>query len=152
MVYVPEKRKCLRYKEIRPRSFLIRFKTIGIEKLFLVMSLRRFTEMRVQFVLGEREATVNVINQEPLSFGSSQPEIKVKEDKLQNLFAILFNLGDYDEASRVSILTKSEKQQFQNEPHIRMNVFGQDLMLIRKTNELVVVNFTQGFKCPFHSF
>ena len=152
VVYVPEKKKMFKVQGNTAKVFFDQVQDYWDRKIIPRDVFKSFTEMRVQFVLGEREATVNVINQEPLSFGSTQPEIKVKEDKLQNLFAILFNLGQYDEASRVSILTKSEKQQFQNEPHIRMNVFGQDLMLIRKTNELVVVNFTQGFKAHFILF
>lgn len=152
VVFIPEKNLMFRIKGNTAKVFFDQVQDYWDRKVIPRDVFKAFTEMRVQFVLGDKEATVNVINQEPLSFGSSQPEIKLKEDKLQNLFSVLFNLGQYDEASRVSILTKSERQQFQNESHIRMNVFGQDLMLIRKTNELIVVNFTQGFKAHFILF
>ncbi len=152
VVFIPEKKMMFKVQGNTAKVFFDQVQDYWDRKVIPRNVFKAFTEMRVQFVLGEREATVNIINQEPLAFNSPDSSIKIKDDKLQNLFSIIFNLGNYDEASRVSILTKSERQQFQNESHIRMNVFGQDLMLIRKTNELIVVNFTQGFKAHFILF
>ncbi len=152
VVYVPEERRMFKVQGSTAKVFFDQVQDYWDRKIIPRNVFKAFDEMRVQFILGDKEATVNVLNQEPLGFSSPDNLIKLKEDKLHNLFGILFNLGQYDEASRVSILTKSEKQQYQNEAHIRMNVFGQDLMLIRKSNELVVVNFTQGFKAHFILF
>ncbi|MFY7993551.1 MAG: hypothetical protein ACOVP4_09690 [Bacteriovoracaceae bacterium] len=152
VVYVPEKNQMFKVRGNTAKVFFDQVQDYWDLKIIPRNVFKAFTETRAQFVLGDKEVTVNIINQEPLAFVSPDSQIKLKEDKLQNLFNLIFNLSQYEEASRVSILTKAERQQFQNESHIRMNVFGQDLMLVRKTNELVVVNFTQGFKAHFFFF
>jgi hypothetical protein len=61
----------------------------------------------------------------------------------------LFNLAEKDQADRISQLASSEKKQLLTESHLRLEIFGQDLLLWRKAEELIVVNLTQGFKAHF---
>ncbi len=61
----------------------------------------------------------------------------------------LFNLAEKDQADRISQLASSEKKQLLTQSHLRLEIFGQDLLLWRKAEELIVVNLTQGFKVHF---
>lgn len=149
VVFVPDTKQIFKVQGQTAKVFFNQVQDYWDKKIIPRNVFKAFTEIPVNFILGERTALVSVANQEPLGLSST---VGLKQDKLQSLFSIIFNLAHYDEASRVSILSKSERQQFQNELHLRVQVFGQELMLIRKTNELVVVNFTQGFKAHFILF
>ena len=152
VVYVPETKQIFKVQGQTAKVFFDQVQDYWDRKIIPKNVFKAFNELNAHFVLGDKETNLKVINQEPLGFQSVDGKFKLKDDKLQNLFGIIFNLGQYEEASRVSILSKAESQQFQNESHIRLNVFGQDIMLVRRTNELVVVNFTQGFKAHFILF
>ena len=103
--------------------------------------------MGVKFFQDSLEASVTVINRQPLDFECST--FKADTNKLNTLFMYLFNLAEKDQADRISQLTSSEKKQVLSESHLRLEVFGEDLLLWRKAEELIVVNLTQGFKAHF---
>ena len=88
-----------------------------------------------------------VKNREPLSFTSQK--FKVVPGPMDSLFQVLFNIGQFEQAERVSQLSSSEKQMMLNENLLRIDVMGQELYLWRKKEELIVVNLTQGFKAHF---
>jgi hypothetical protein len=68
---------------------------------------------------------------------------------MEQLIQLIFNLGPKDQADRVSPLSASEKKQVLSEEHLRIEAMGQELLLWRKAEELIVVNLTQGFKAHF---
>ena len=77
--------------------------------------------------------------------------MKVISAPMDSLFQLIFNLGQFEQAERVSQLSNSEKQMMLNENLLRIDVMGQDLVLGAK-KELIVVNLTQGFKAHFIAF
>jgi hypothetical protein len=107
-----------------------------------------FTKLKTTFTQGEKSAEVTILNREPLVF-ETKP-FKVDQTKMEQLLTFLFNLGTKDQADRVSVLSKSEKQQLLSGNHLRIEIMGQELLIWRKTEELIVVNLTQGFKAHFN--
>jgi hypothetical protein len=65
------------------------------------------------------------------------------------LVSYAFNLGPLDQASRVSLLTNTDKKQILSEEHLRLEIFRQELIFWLKPEELIIVNLTQGYKCHF---
>jgi len=88
-----------------------------------------------------------IINAEPLKFENVLG--KIDTIKVNILFQYLFNLSDKDQGERVSQLSKSEKKEILSGSHLRVDVMGQDLLIWRKQEELIVVNLTQGYKVHF---
>lgn len=107
-----------------------------------------FTRLNTSFIQGPKKATVTILNREPLAFEA--PGFKVDQSKMEQLVQFIFNLGPKDQADRVSLLSKSEKQQLLSEEHLRLEVLEQELILWRKSQELIVANLTRGFKAHFH--
>jgi hypothetical protein len=106
-----------------------------------------FTKIGARFIQGPQNAVVTIMNREPLVFESQGH--KIDQLKMEQLIQFIFNLGPKDQAERVSILSKSEKQQLLSEEHLKIEVMDQELLLWRKLEELIVVNLTQGFKAHF---
>jgi hypothetical protein len=65
------------------------------------------------------------------------------------LFQYVFNLSEKEQADRISQLSKSERKELLSGNHLRLEVMGQDLFFWRKQDELILANFTQGFKAHF---
>ena len=65
------------------------------------------------------------------------------------LFQYVFNLSEKDQADRISQLSNSERKEILSADHLRVEVMGQEIYFWRKKDELIVVNFTQGFKAHF---
>src|SRR5690606_10357424 len=87
-------------------------------------------------------------NSEPMEFKVKGYEIQ--KPKLEVLVSMILNLGQFDQAERVSELTTSERKQLLAETNLQVAVFGVDLLLWRKEEELIVVNLTQRFKAHFN--
>jgi hypothetical protein len=106
-----------------------------------------FSRIDALFYEGKKSAKITIINKEPLEFES--PGKKIDSLKMEQLVQFIFNLGPRDQADRVSNLSNSEKKQLLTGNHLRVEVMNQELILWRKTEELIVVNLTQGFKAHF---
>ncbi len=107
-----------------------------------------FSKTNATFIQGSKEAVVTIINRQPLGF--EVKGYKVDQAKMEFLLQFIFNLDSKDQAERVSQLSKSERQQILSEEHLRIEILGQELLLWRKAEELIVVNLTQGFKAHFN--
>jgi hypothetical protein len=129
------------------KIFFLHFQDYWDKKIIPQEKFKSFTRMGVKFFQDNLEASVTVINRQPLDFECST--LKADTNKLNTLFMYLFNLAEKDQADRISQLMSSEKKQVLSESHLRLEVFGEDLLLWRKAEELIVVNLTQGFKAHF---
>jgi hypothetical protein len=106
-----------------------------------------FSRLESVFTQGEKSAKVTIINKEPFAFESRGH--KVQDLKMEELIQLIFNLGPKAQADRVSNLSSSEKKQLLSESHLRIEVMDQELIIWRKTEEVIVANLTQGFKAHF---
>lgn len=129
------------------KTFFIQFQDYWDKKNIPPADFKSFSNLPVEFVQGRKSDRVMVKNREPLSFTAQK--FKVVPGPMDSLFQVLFNLGQFEQAERVSQLSNSEKQMMINENLLRINVMGQELYLWRKKEELIVVNLTQGFKAHF---
>lgn len=129
------------------RIFFVQLQDYWDKKVIPPANFKSFTRLNVKFSQGDKEALVTVINREPLSFEAKG--FKVEQQRMEQLFQLIFNLGPMDQAQRVSNLATSEKKQVLSEEHLRLEVMGQDLVLWRKAQEVIVVNLTQGYKAHF---
>jgi len=109
---------------------------------------KSFEKLPLNIIQGEKEAQVNILNREPLEFESKK--FKVDAINMNKILHLIFNLSNFDQADRVSPLSETEKKIVQNESLLTLKIFGQELLLWKKTQEIIVVNLTQGLK--FHYF
>jgi hypothetical protein len=130
------------------RIFFIQIQDYWDKKVIPASSFKSFSRLDLKLRQGSREVPVTVLNREPLDFTSKTHKIKL--GNMQDLFQFIFNLGERDQAHRVSNLASSERKQLLNQEHLRLEIMGQELLLWRKPQELIVVNLTQGFKTHFH--
>lgn len=129
------------------RLFFLNVQDYWDKKVIPPSSFKSFERLGVTLREGTKEAKITVVNREPLDF--LVDGFKVRPGNMQDLFQLIFNLGPLDQAGRISQLTKSEKQQFLNETTLRIDVMDQELICVRKSDELILVNLTQGFKAHF---
>lgn len=106
-----------------------------------------FQRLPLTLIQGSKEARVFVINSEPLRFESTG--FKVQEERMNEILRLLFNLQPYDQAQRVSPLTKSEKKQILSEDHLRIRTWEEEILFWNKGQEIILVNLTRGFKAHF---
>lgn len=130
------------------KVFFISLQDYWDKKVIPPSEFKSFIELSMIFREGEKEAHVKVINSEPMEF--KVKGFKVEKPKMEVLVSMILNLGQFDQAERVSGLSSSERKQLLSETHLRVSVFGEDLILWRKKEELIVVNLTQGFKAHFN--
>lgn len=128
------------------KIFFVGIQDYWDKKVIPAKFFKTFTRLSTQFYEGSKTAKVTILNREPLQFESA---LKVNDENMMELLSFVFNLGQRDQADRVSILSKTERQQLLSEEHLRMEVMGQEIVFWRKTEELIVVNLTQGFKAHF---
>lgn len=129
------------------KPFFIHLQDYWDKKVIPPEDFKNFTRLESTFIEGNKKETVVIINREPLAFEARK--YKVAPEKMNELMSFLFNLGSKDQGSRVSLLSTSERKQLLSEDHLRVNLMGQDLLIWRKADELIVVNLTQGFKVHF---
>lgn len=129
------------------RIFFIQIQDYWDKKVIPPKEFRHFFRMDATFTQGNKSAKVEIINREPLQFAVKG--YKVDEVKMNILLQYLFNLSEKDQADRVSQLSKSERKELLNGNHLRVEIFGQDVLFWRKADELILVNLTQGFKAHF---
>jgi hypothetical protein len=108
---------------------------------------RPFDRTAMTLTEGHLRTIVNLINKEPLEFESTG--FKVKKERMLELVTYALNLGPLDQASRVSLLSNSERKQVLSEEHLQLEIFGQELLFWVKAEELIIVNLTQGYKCHY---
>lgn len=130
------------------RIFFIRVQDYWDKKVIPTTEFKSFNRLTTTFSQDDKSVQVTVLNREPLVFEARG--YKVDTQKMDRLFKYIFNLGEKDQAERVSFLSKSEKKQLLSESHLRVEVMGQELIMWRKLEELIVVNLTQGFKAHFN--
>ncbi len=129
------------------KLFFVQIQDYWDKKIIPSKSFVSFHSIPVNFFQGMKSAKVIILNKEPLEFEAKG--FKIDLLKMEELMQIIFNLGPRDQAQRVSILTNSEKKQYLSENHLRLEVMGQELIILRKFQELIVANLTQGFKAHF---
>lgn len=130
------------------RVFFIQVQDYWDKKVIPPKDFVSFSKTSANFIQGNKEALVTIFNRQPLEF--EVKGYKVDQAKMEFLLQFIFNLDSKDQAERVSQLSKTERQQILNEEHLRIDVLGQELLLWRKTEELIVVNLTQGYKAHFN--
>ena len=129
------------------KVFFIQVQDYWDKKVIPPDEFKNFSRLKTRFTQGEKSAVVEVINREPFAF--EVPDHKVDPIKMNILFQYVLNLSEKDQADRVSPLSPTEKKLILSESHLRLEVFGQDLLFWRKADELILVNLTQGFKSHF---
>ncbi len=129
------------------KPFFVNLQDFWDKKVIPHSVLKPFSKTRVHFMQDDKSAYVNLINSEPLGFETSA--FKVDSPKMSLLFEYLLNLGDKDQADRVSQLTNSEKKILLSGSHLRVEIFGQEILFWKKQEELILVNLTRGFKAHF---
>ena len=129
------------------KVFFVRLQDYWDKKVIPAKYFNSFTQINAEFSQSQKVETVTIVNKEPFEFKSKKFRIDVSNMEL--LTQIIFNLGPRDQAERVSILTKSERTQLQSGDYLKIRVMDQELILWRKTEELIVANLTQGFKAHF---
>lgn len=130
------------------KVFFIQIQDYWDKKVIPSKDFVSFNRTEAIFIQGEKKAVVTILNREPLAF--EVKGYKVDQAKMEFLIQFIFNLGAKDQAERVSLLSKTEKKQVLSEDNLRIEIMGQELVLWRKTEELIVVNLTQGFKAHFN--
>jgi hypothetical protein len=129
------------------KVFFVRLQDYWDKKVIPQKYFQSFSEIQVQFIQGDKSEELTIENKEPLKF--IPKKFKIDSEKMEQLTQMIFNLGARDQAERVSILTKAEKKQLLSGNHLIIRVMDQELVLWRKTEELIVANVTQGFKAHF---
>lgn len=129
------------------KPFFVNLQDFWDKKVIPFAVLKPFSKTRVHFVQDDKSADVDLINSEPLGFET--PTMKVDFPKMTVLFEYLLNLGQKDQADRVSQLTNSEKKMLLSGSHLRVEIFGQEILFWKKQEELILVNLTNGFKAHF---
>lgn len=129
------------------KVFFIQLQDYWDKKNIPPQFFKSFDREPITFTEGSLRTIVNIVNREPLEFESTG--FKVNKEKMLELVSYTLNLGPLDQASRVSLLSNSEKKQILNETHLRAEIFGQELLYWVKKEELIIVNLSQGYKCHF---
>ena len=120
------------------------------KKIIPPAEFKSFDRLPMLLSQGNKTAEIDVINREPLQFETKKG--KLDQQIVLGMVEIIFNLGRFDQADRVSLLSKSERKMLMNQDDLHVMVMGQELVLWVKTEELIVVNLTQGFKAHFGLF
>jgi hypothetical protein len=129
------------------RIFFIQLQDYWDKKNIPPFEFKNFERESMTFTQGKVRTIVTLVNKEPLSFESSH--YKVDEEKMTELVSYALNLGPLDQATRVSLLSNSEKKQVLSEDHLKVEMFGQELVFWPKAEEIIIVNLTQGYKSHF---
>lgn len=129
------------------KVFFIQLQDYWDKKNIPPQSFTAFDRESMTISEGSLRTIVTIVNREPLEFESTG--FQVNKEKMMELVGYTLNLGPLDQASRVSLLSNSEKKQILNETHLQVEIFGQELLYWVKKEELIVVNLTQGYKCHY---
>jgi hypothetical protein len=129
------------------KLFFVQIQEYWDKKIIPQKSFFSFQTIKTIFTQGSRKAEVVIFNKEPLEFQTKK--FKIDSLKMDELIKIIFNLGPWDQASRVSILSNSERKHLLSGDNLHILVMDQELILLRKAQELIVANLTQGFKSHF---
>lgn len=129
------------------KVFFIQVQDYWDKKVIPAKEFKSFITLKTTFIQGEKSAVVEIVNKEPLEFKAAG--FKVDSVKMNILLQYLFNLSEKDQADRISQLAKSERKELLSGNHLRVEIYGQDVLFWRKADELILVNLTQGFKAHF---
>ncbi len=129
------------------KIFFIQLQDYWDKKNIPASNFKPFTSENMVFTEGRLRTIVALINKEPLEFESQG--FKVDKERMTELVSYALNLGPLDQASRVSLLSNSEKKQMMSESHLRVELFGEELLFWIKKEEIIIVNLSQGFKCHY---
>jgi hypothetical protein len=128
------------------RTFFVQIQDYWDKKVIPPSSFKSFNEVEAIFFQDKHELKLKVLNREPLIFESDR---SLQEDELRVLFTYIFNLGEKDQADRVSQISSTDRQILEQEKLLKIVVFGQELYILKKQEEVIVMNTTQGFKAHF---
>jgi hypothetical protein len=147
VVIDPDKKRAFLMSGGTLKAFFIHIQDFWDKKIIPARNFENFTELKVILTEGKHRGVVTVKNREPLGFDSQTHQLKI--ENLLQLFQIIFNLGPYDQADRVSLLSQSERKMLLSGEYLRLEVMGQELIIWQKPQELIVANLTQGYKAHF---
>lgn len=129
------------------KIFFIQLQDYWDKKNIPATNFKPFTAESMVFTEGRLRTVVTLLNKEPLEFESQG--FKVDKERMTELVSYALNLGPLDQASRVSLLSNSEKKQIMSETHLRVEMFGEELLFWVKAEEIIIVNLSRGFKCHY---
>lgn len=129
------------------RIFFVQIQDYWDKKNIPPEKFRPFEKEPMVFTQGNRRAVVTLVNREPLEYETK--DFRVDREKMTELVSYALNLGPLDQASRVSLLSNTERKQVLSEEHLRLEIFGEELLFWKKAEELIIVNLTQGFKAHY---
>jgi len=151
-----EKADAVIFDETNSRAFLmsggtLKFFFLNVQdywdkKVIPPSEFKSFNQTQAIFTQGSRSTVVEVMNREPLEFKSKS---RIKVDEMRDLFQIIFNLGPRDQADRVSQLTSSDKKLYLSGNYLHVQILGQELIVIKRPEEIIVANLTHDFKAHF---
>jgi hypothetical protein len=148
VILVPELKRAFLMSGGTLKVFFVRNQEYWDKKVIPQENFVSFSRLETTFKQGPKSARLTILNREPLQFEARG--FQVDQATMELLIQIILNLGPKDQADRVSILSKSEEKQLVGGDHLRLSLMGQELLLWRKQEELIVANLTQGFKAHFH--
>ena len=128
------------------KVFLIQLQDYWDKKIIPPSEFKTFDVLNVTLTQGTEELILKIKNREPLEFESDQ---KIKMDRVDLLFQVIFNLSHFDQGQRVSNLTTSQYRQLLSEDNLRMEIMGQELVIVSYGQEIIVANITQEYKVHF---
>lgn len=129
------------------KLFFVGLQDYWDKKVIPPAAFKTFSETPAIFTQGNQSAKVLIKNREPLVFQAEG--FKVTQDTMEALIQVIFNLAVHDQGDRVSPVSDTDKKQMSLESLLRVEVLGQEIMLWKKAQELIVVNLTQGYKVHF---
>lgn len=129
------------------RVFFVQLQDYWDKKIIPPSNFKSFDRESLTFTEGNLRTVVVLVNREPFVFESTG--FKVDQEKMLELITYSLNLGPLDQASRVSLLSNSERKQVLSETHLRVEMFGQELLYWVRPEELIIVNLSQGYKAHF---
>lgn len=129
------------------KVFFIHLQDYWDKKVIPPQKFESFRSLRMTFSQGDKSQQVQLINAEPLRFEAEGA--KVKTESMMELINLLFNLGPRDQADRISQLSQAERKELLSGEHLRVEVWGEDILFWKKAQEVILVNLTQGYKAHF---
>ena len=147
VIICPEFAKAWRVSGRFLKIFFVHVQDFWDKKVIPSKAFNPQKEIKLSLFEQNKQTDVFVKNTNPFQFHSSMG--KLNQQKWDFFIQYIFNLGQKDQADRISIFTPSEKDIFLKQNILNIKVFGQHLLIWRRSQELIVANLTQGFKAHY---
>jgi len=144
----PDKKKAFMINGQSLKLFFLNVQDYWDKKIIPSDKFKNFENLKFELSQNEKNEKLEVFNREPLVFKASTS--KMNQEHLGELLHLLFNLGPFDQADRISQLTSSERGQFLDRIFLKIKIMGQNLICFLKNGELIAVNLDLGIKFHFY--